>query len=508
MTVAGIRRNRRDGVALALVSLVAFMLVSCGSQCAAVDSPTNAASNHLLLTDHFGNAVRVPTNAVNPNLHPPAATGLQQQIPTTPKGMPVPEEIRERLAEKASTNGAIQWFPGTPPVLMPYPGSLDEFGNTAIQPGPVFDTDPIGRGAQAVKYQLSDAGLRYLLDQSVAMASMTGTASGASALQYYFVNFVGKWALLETGGAASWLSTEFNVQLGLSPSSRSESPQRNLATLVSPNNNVFGPNGIWMSELAWQQSLADGKVVVVAGLVDQAGYLDANNFANNSHGQLLNSALVNSMVLPLPNNNLGVNIQWQPNDSWYLILGSGANNQLPGNSPFDSLSLDNWSWLLEFGLTAKDVFGLGPGNYRLQPFVATVGGETQAGLGVNIGQHLGKTSPLAYYGRFGVGGSHVTLNGATAQIATGLAAQNPLQYTGLSPKVRNDYLATGFIWSQPSQALQPAVHTDEYGVEMTYVLQLTPFASLQPDLQVIWNPVNNPVADHNFIFQLQLNLNW
>ena len=41
-----------------------------------------------------------------------------------------------------------------------------------------------------------------------------------------------------------------------------------------------------------------------------------------------------------------------------------------------------------------------------------------------------------------------------------------------------------------------------------HVLQLTPLASLQSDLQVLWNPANNSVADHNVIFQLQLNLVW
>lgn len=55
---------------------------------------------------------------------------------------------------------------------------------------------------------------------------------------------------------------------------------------------------------------------------------------------------------------------------------------------------------------------------------------------------------------------------------------------------------------------KPAAHRDEYGFDTTYVLQLTPLASLQPDFQVIWNPANNPAADHNLIVQLQLNLAW
>ena len=64
------------------------------------------------------------------------------------------------------------------------------------------------------------------------------------------------------------------------------------------------------------------------------------------------------------------------------------------------------------------------------------------------------------------------------------------------------------MWSQPSAVNEPAAHSNEYGFETTYVLQLTPLATLQPDLQVIWNPANNPNADHNIIFQLQLNLMW
>ena len=125
-----------------------------------------------------------------------------------------------------------------------------------------------------------------------------------------------------------------------------------------------------------------------------------------------------------------------------------------------------------------------------------------------MGQQLGKDSPFAWFGRFGVGGSQVTLDGAAAQIATGFAMEAPLKHAGLFPKLSNDYLGAAFIWSQPSAVMQPAAHSNEYGFETTYVLQLTPLASIQPDLQVIWNPADNPNADHNVIFQLQLNLTW
>ena len=64
----------------------------------------------------------------------------------------------------------------------------------------------------------------------------------------------------------------------------------------------------------------------------------------------------------------------------------------------------------------------------------------------------------------------------------------PLKNAGLFPRLSNDYLGAGFIWSQPSAAAEPAVHQNEYGIELAYVLQLTPTASIQPDLQIVWDP--------------------
>jgi porin len=483
-------------------AMVAAGLLGGGRAVAAPQ--TNSAPGDLLLTDRFGRPVRVSTNAVPPSLQPP---DLGQQVPSPVRGASVSDEVRARIAQSKTGR---EWFPTTPPELMPYLGGLDDFGNTAFQDGALIPIEPQSLLAQKAKYALSDIGLRYTLWQSFTMVSMTDVASGSGALQYYTAAFLGKWAVTEVtnAGRAGWISAEANVQLGLSPASRAQRPQDNLGTIANPVANVYGPNGAWLSELAWQQSLAGGQVVVVAGLVDQSNYLDANNYANNSYGQFLNSALVNSLVLPLTYNNLGLNLQWQPTEAWYAMFGMGANNQLPHTSPFAELSFNNWSYLLEFGLTPKDVLGLGPGNYRLQPFIATVDGVTQEGIGLNIGQQLGTNSPFAWFGRFGVGGSQVTLNGAATQIATGFALEAPLKHAGLVPKLSNDYLAAGFIWSQPSAAFKPAAHTDEYGFETTYVLQLTPMATLQPDLQVIWNPASNPDAQHNIIFQLQLNLTW
>lgn len=464
----------------------------------------------LTLLDRHGNAVPVATDTLHPSLRPPQKVDAQHQIPTPVRGAPLTDDAMRKIAAGSAERGEFGWFPATPPELPPYLGGLDDFGNTALAPGALIAHDPLSALAQSVKYDLSSVGLRYTWYQGFTLLSMSDTVQGERTLEYYTGSFTGKWAVYDApaSGTAGWVSTEIDLQLGLDSASRSQLPQENLGSIVLPLASSYGPNGIWIAELAWQQSFASGELVVLAGVIDQSNYIDENAYANYPWGQFQNSALVNSMVLPLPFNDLGFNVQWQPSESWYLVYGSGANYQEPGAPAFQHLSFDNWSHQLELGFTPKDVLGLGPGTYRIQPFVATVDGVTQAGIGLNVGQKLGKDSPWAYFGRFGVGGSAVTVDGAKAQIGTGFTMQGPLEHLGLAPRLSNDFFGTGFFWSQPSEMFGPAFHDDEYGFETAYVLQLTPTATIQPDVQVIWNPAGNPESGAVVVAQLQVSLSW
>ena len=76
------------------------------------------------------------------------------------------------------------------------------------------------------------------------------------------------------------------------------------------------------------------------------------------------------------------------------------------------------------------------------------------------------------------------------------------------PKLSNDLLGVGFVWSQPSATTQTIHHGNEYVLETFYALQLTPTMKLQPDLQVVWNPVYSPEAGPAVVAQLQLSLAW
>ena len=487
---------------------MALLAVSC-PLVTAPQSPTNTLSNQVLLLDVLGQTVKVPTNALPESLLPPGPDGLRRQLPDLLAGANPPVEVRARHAAAFADLREFEFFPAVAPLLMPYLAGVDESGNTALKPGPLLPSSALDQFAQQPKYWLSDHGLRYSLAQNLTFLTMSEVMQGDHSQGFYVLDWNARWNVFtaRAAGTAGWVATQIEVKSGLGSNGASQEPKSSLGSITSPNYDWSSVNGIRVPELAWQQSLSDGRIVVVAGMVSQRNYIDGNAYAHSAHSQFLNSALVHSQVLPLAQYNFGVNLQWQPREEWYAMLGASAGNANAGELPWTDFSWNTWSLLGEFGYAPRDLLGLGPGVYRIQPFVAQAGGPTQGGLAVNVQQKLGEHSPLGWFGRFGFGGDAVAA-GASTQMGTGLVAKGPLAHLGLFPDREFDYAGLGFIWSQPSATTKTVVHANEFAIEMSYVLQLTPTIKVQPDLQVVWNPAFNTVGDRSVVFQLQLDILW
>ena len=280
-----------------------------------------------------------------------------------------------------------------------------------------------------------------------------------------------------------------------------------LETVTDPTGLWHFRNGFAIPELAWQQSLRNGGLVFLAGMVSQGNYLDGNAYVNTGRGQFLNSALIDTMVMPLPNYAFGLNVQWQPHHDWYAMLGLSAGNSVPQTAPWTSFTWQTWSTISEVGYAPDDFLGLGPGVYRLQPFFAGTGGVTPGGICLNLQQQLGPKSPFGWFARFGVGGP-ASSAGASAQVGTGFVLQGPLRALGLVPRLRNDVLGVGYVWSRPSATTSTVYHRNEQILETFYTLQLSPMMRLQPDLQVVWNAAFNPDPGPSTVFQMQMILAW
>ena len=200
------------------------------------------------------------------------------------------------------------------PALEPYLAAQDELGNTAIRPGPLIDLVPLEPWVQGAKYWLGARGLRYQIEQDFIYTGVPDTPAGSPNMGHYSMKSFWKWAVYvdPVNGTAGWLSVQVNAVEGLGGAGANQTAQENVGTLTSLDGLDSRRKGFKVPELAWQQSFAKGSFVAVAGVVNQGNYLDVNTYANTGRGQFMNSALINSMVLPLPAYNFGVNLQWQP----------------------------------------------------------------------------------------------------------------------------------------------------------------------------------------------------
>jgi porin len=461
----------------------------------------------VILVDSFGHAVGVSPQNLPAKLLPPSHVGIERQVPKPAAGRSLPPALLQRM--DSGRERTFTLFPAVPPALEPYLGAQDELGNTAIRPGPLVDIMPAEAWVQGAKYWLGARGLRYTIDQTFTYTGVPDTPSGSPNMGYYTLKAFAKWAAYADPihGTAGWLSIAVNAKEGIGGAGKNQDAETNIGMLTQPQGTISNRNGFRVPELAWQQAFAHGRFVGLAGVVNQGNYLDVNTYANSGRGQFLNSALINSMVLPLPAFNFGVNLQWQPHPDVYAMVGATAGNARPGQTPWTNFSWQTLSVEWEFGYAPHDFLGLGPGVYRVQPFLAQAGGPTQGGIGFNFEQQLGHHSPFGWFGRFGVGGSLVS-GGASTQVGTGFVFEAPLEHLGLVPRLTNDYAGVGFVWSQPSATSKTVYHRNEYVTETFYTLQLSPMLRLEPDLQVVFTPAFNPDPGPFVVVQAQFILSW
>lgn len=483
--------------------------------CTGVYAASSVQPSSVLLTNKYGETEAVAPHNETSTMR--AHSAEQAQIPTHKRGALLDDQVytRQQTAysaeqarhQKKAGQGAWVWFPSNQPPMGKALAPIDQFGNTAIQPGAILKNGPITDLNQKLKYYLSNGGFDYSLHMAHVLGSVDNRVGGTPYFQQYATSvFETRWNLLNSPcGTGTWLNMELDSSYGLGRQSKQEASLQNATgTVTNPNNGVFSPNGSYIVELALMQSFNRGNGVFIFGMVDRTNYFDTNAYANTQYGQFMNTALCNSMVLPLTSSNLGGILQFQLDDAWYLMLSAGPSNTAMADNPFDSISWDNMSYIAELGWSHPKAFGIGKGTYRLQPFLATVDGETQPGVGFNFSQDLGN-SPWAVFGRLGVGGDKVTtLRGAQAQIACGVALKRPLALLGILSENSNNFLGVSGIWTKTPEPSLAANGRDETGIEFTYSIQVTPTTIIQPDFQIYFNPGNNSGQNVSSIFMLQV----
>ena len=439
---------------------------------------------------------------------------LAQQVPPPPDPDESMRQGRPGLEPEPAPVGPFEkqagfsLLPKTQPTLMPYLATVNLYGDSCTVDGALVTGDPLSAAAQSVKTALAQYGVNYAIWQAYDFVAMSGTLGDTKdVLNYYSFNSYLTWNMFQTdelGGSAGWLTMGGSAGTGFGYDGNEQTAQGNMGTLGFPLGTDVG-QAAYLYQLAWQQSFMGGQVVVTAGLVDPEMYMDLNTYANNQFNQLMNYEFINPATLPWSYNALGVVVQWQPVNWFYAMFASIANNTAYGASPVQDISSDDWTNTFELGLIGEDVLGLGPGTLRVLPFFGTSKGETGTGIAINLEQKLSKSSPLGMFMRAGFTNDALgAVQGGKSSFASGLVLNGPSESPLL--KTQQAYLAGGFYWLEAPYPT--TAHENEYGFELTYVLQLTETLTLQPDIQVILDPANNPTTDSVLMFTMQLTYTW
>jgi porin len=186
------------------------------------------------------------------------------------------------------------------------------------------------------------------------------------------------------------------------------------------------------------------------------------------------------------------------------MYATGSTNTGVNQNPFSDLSSNYWAHVGELGFVFEDAMGMGAGTYRLQGTVVEHEGKAGAGCGINIQQQLGRNSRLGFFTRAGYMGQDASrLSGVKCCATAGLMLQSPFTHAGWGSRSNNENISFGFLWERAASSEKPVEHKDEYGLELTTVVQVTPTFFLQPDVQYIFNPIHSTGRDGAFVLQMQ-----
>lgn len=435
-----------------------------------------------------------------------------QQMSRRHAGVPTSEHLlrqvrqRDEDQSKAPCHG-WRWFPSTPQKFMPYLDGLFVPGNTCVEPSGLMPQDMVSTAAQRVKTALSHYGLQYDLTASYNYSAIHPRPHGHRD-EFSAFNWMlnGTWFMAKDcdNSQGVFLTFEADWGTGTNFNERKSSAQRSLGSLSNPQGSLRGGNGPFLPQLALGYSGFDGKWVLMAGTIDFSNYFDQNTYAGSWAGGLMNTGFVNNAGLPLPWNNIGVLTAWQPCENFYALSSFSALGTNPNQNPFNHLSSDNWMHMSEIGFIGHDVLGMGEGILRLQYAFTRHEGQNGNGMGINVQQQLGKNSPLGFFSRCGFNDQDgARLTGVKASATAGFMLQAPFTNSGWGSRSNYENVSFGFLWQRAASSENPVKHKDEYGLELSAVVQVTPTFFLQPDVQYIFNPVHSTGRDGAFVLQMQ-----
>ncbi len=282
------------------------------------------------------------------------------------------------------------------------------------------------------------------------------------------------------------------------------------------NADAGGNDNILIKQLYYEGPLFSDNLTFMIGKIDFTGVFDCSAYADDECSQFLNAAFVDNPTIPFPAYSLGVALNWDITDSWYL-LGGVADAQADSRETGFRTAFhkeDYFFCILETGITPRLDSANGPlqGTYRVglwndpQPKANSDGSKNyrdDIGVYVSCDQMLFRENSepediqgLGTFFRYGYAPSK--RNDITNFWSVGF------QYQGLIEGRDDDVAAIGFAHGSFSNTAASTYPEDyESVMEVYYNAQVTNCLSLSPGIQYINNPGGSKSAKDAVVLGLR-----
>ena len=229
------------------------------------------------------------------------------------------------------------------------------------------------------------------------------------------------------------------------------------------------------------------------GKVDQSDFVDFYMYSS-ARRFFLNEAFSQNPTIPFPETGLLGFIRLRPSDVFYILFSLGDLNADGDEIDVKSFFKDRDYFKtleLNFSPLAKK---LGyEGNYHIVYWhsdeIENENKPSSNGFNINLSR--------TFYDKYGAfiryGFSDGEFTEVKQLLSFGLGISDPFTYSG-------DFFGIAFAWGEPvADSLE-----SQFVLETLYRIQISPIAQLSPDIQLIFNPSNDP--DENFLAVLGIRL--
>ncbi|TMV07526.1 carbohydrate porin [Ruegeria sediminis] len=300
----------------------------------------------------------------------------------------------------------------------------------------------------------------------------------------------GSWTLLNRGGENEGRLT---FRLENRHTINSAIPPSQLAFQfgsIAPSGTGFSDFGTVLTELAWRQSLMDGKFRFIVGKISAISWYNVHAMSSSMRG-FQNTALQSSLSKPAPGRGIGAGFGYEFTPHFVMVAGIHDANAKTDENPFDTIGEKEFYSSVEFRYYPTTPDRWRYDQVRLQFWYQdpkTASG-TPAGYGATFtASHLFQDR---YYPFVVAGISNGKASTFKKDVIAGLGI-------GLDTKHRaaSDLIGLAVSWGDPSNAALQ----DQTTAELFYRFQLAQRLAFTPSVQYVRNPAANPSQTDAWLF--------